>query len=193
MNWQRIARRSKIMQRLPVQKQQWAKMMWRCYLAFAYCDDEWASTSNLGSRMQELSQVMTAAGKLLLGPNAWNLKKAGEDGFFAWMQKLTGIVIDTSAEREPHVFFTEDRLDKCTDLLDAVDKNQCRFRLDLASSIHGNLIWLIKVYPALKGFISGWRRCLQGVNTATAPADLMVGPAKPGEEDHRAARNVSQR
>ena len=62
------------------------------------------------------------------------------------------------------------------------------FEISFVQQIHGNQCWLLKVYQSLKGFVSGWRRCMQEENTATSGPSFMVSPARKGESKRKAAR-----
>ena len=62
-----------------------------------------------------------------------------------------------------------------------------KFRLDFALTLHGNWVWFVMIYKMLKGTASGWRRCLQGVDT-TSKGDTMVSPGREGDEEQAAIR-----
>ena len=98
-----------------------ARLVWSRFLAFCYVDDAYALSELLGNRPHQLADVLRTAGSLLLGAGAWSISKVREDGFFAWLHKFTGIVIDTSNAPNVMVSFTSDRLQKMKDLLLTVD------------------------------------------------------------------------
>ena len=80
-------------------------------------------------------------------------------------------------------FFTKDRVEKTLQLCYQAEafmaSGDTRFRLDFAQSSHGNGVWFVMIYKMLTGMGSGWRRCLQGVDT-TARGSTMVSPGREG-------------
>ena len=61
------------------------------------------------------------------------------------------------------------------------------FEISFVQQIHGNQCWLFKVYQSLKGFVSGWRRCMQEENTATSEPSFNISPARRGESKRKVA------
>ena len=73
-----------------------ARLVWARFLAICYVDDTYALSEMLGSRPQQLADLLQTAGNLLPGDDAWSISNVCEDGFFARLHKFTGIAIDTS-------------------------------------------------------------------------------------------------
>ena len=148
-----------------------------------------ALSEMLGSRPQQLADVLQTAGNLLLGDGAWSISKVREDGFFAWLHKFTGIVIDTSKAPNVMVSFTADRLQKMKELLLLVDWSLTHLTLGLVQTVFGNLMWITKVYTMLKAWLAPWRRAMQGV-TSNAEPSQRVSTKMPNETEALATKKL---
>lgn len=67
-----------------------AAAVWRKWKSFAYVDDFYCLTQVLGAEPEKLNHTLEKAGALLLGKDGWSYSKVAEDGFFAWLHKMTG-------------------------------------------------------------------------------------------------------
>ena len=169
-----------------------AGLVWSSFLAFCYVDDAYGLSELLGGRPQTLARVLSTAGSLLMGFGAWSISKVEEDGFYAWLHKFTGIVIDTSDAPRIFVSFTIDRLEKMITLLQAINWSADTLPLGQVQSIFGNLMWITKVYTMLKAWMAPWRRCMQGVSTTDVAPDYRVSSAMPRESNALAQKKLKK-
>ena len=122
-----------------------ARLVWARFMAFCYVDDAYGISELLGNRPHIFADCLRAAGGMLMGHGAWSISKVKEDGFYAWLHKFTGIVIDTRDAPKIYVSFTVDRVDKVMAILATVNLDNEYHPLGLVPSLFGNLMWFTKV------------------------------------------------
>lgn len=161
---------------------------WRMNFISMYVDDLHGFTAFSLKKARRLADAIRISGTLLLGPSAWSISKAGQEGFFSWMQKYTGIVINTKLRPGPRLSFTEKRIDKCLEIVEEALKpeyaEQMQWPFGLLQGGAGNWVWFTKVYWQFKAFCAAYRRPLQGMLSSTDPR-TMVSP-KHGKESQEA-------
>ena len=125
------------------------------------------ATKNDLSKAQQLADNVRVVGNLLLGYQSWSFGKANDEGFFAWLQKFNGLVINTGLSREPRASFTTDRIEKCLEIVNTFldDPTAIEWPVSLVQSGFGNFMWVSKVHHSFKAFVAAYRRPLQGVST----------------------------
>ena len=82
-----------------------ARLVWARFMAFCYVDDAYGIRELLGNRPHVLADCLRSAGSMLMGHGAWSISKVKEDGFYAWLHKFTGIVINTQQSPKVYVSF----------------------------------------------------------------------------------------
>lgn len=164
------------------------KQRWFMNQAWMYVDDLYAAQNKDLHKAKKLADAIRTVGFLLLGYSAWSLSKAKEEGYFAWLQKHTGIVISTNHGPIPRLSFTEDRIDRCLEYTDAVESmpEATEYRLDFMQEAWGNFVWTGKVHRCLKAFSAAYRRALQGTDTKSSP-DTLVSPKHPKDSKQTGA------
>lgn len=180
-DWSRMGMRLRLLRRQehrPLQLQM--KRRWLMNQAWMYVDDLYAVQDKDVNKARKLTDAIRMIGYLLIGYSGWSLSKASEEGYFAWLQKHTGLVISTNHGPIPRLSFTQDRLDRCLEYADAVaaDQEATEYRLDFMQGGWGNFVWTGKVHRCLKAFAAAYRRALKGIDTK-APPDTMVSPKHP--------------
>ena len=149
---------------------------------FAYCDDFVGVCLMMGALPSELACLLRSSGFAALGYECWNKKKSAEDGFYAFVQKFTGVVYDFS---DFTAFIELDKWRKLVDLMETaladLRDGVTGFSLGFAQKVFGLLVWIVRVHPCLRSMSNGWRRCLKGVHTSSDP-DTWCTPGRNDED-----------
>ena len=189
-DWRRFAARLSILKRADEKEVATGYLeKWRMAITFMYVDDLHATTKNDLSKAQQLADNVRVAGHLLLGYQSWSFGKADDEGFFAWLQKFTDLVINTGLSREPRASFTMDRIEKCLEIVNTVldDQVATEWPVSFFQSGFGNFMWVSKVHHSFKAFMAAYRRPLQGVSTK-ADTNEMISPKTVKESKKEGAR-----
>ena len=159
---------------------------------FAYCDDFVGVCLMMGALPSELACLLRTSGFAALGYECWNKKKSAEDGFYAYVQKFTGVVYDFS---DFTAFIELDKWRKLIDLLEValteLHGGATGFRLGFAQKVFGLLVWIVRVHSCLRSMSNGWRRCLKGVHTSSDPNSWCT-PARSDEDPDDALTKLAR-
>ena len=98
-----------------------------------------------------------------MGTIVWSQKKAKEDGFYAWVQRFIGLVVDFPGKV---MWFELEKWVKLLMHLETCSDRQTKgVNYGMVQSVFGLMAWMVETYTVLKAFTCGWIRCLNNVPT----------------------------